>query len=197
MIQGADAEARQLCARIPRDCLQDLNEHRLNVILDGKRITFRLARSLDKAFAGLSNCDRLIVGLRGNLVGGLGLLRLMSRLTPELIPIGCGVTRKAAERGIEKESLRRFGWIPSSKFAIPLAALRHAGRDGSVVLMTDGLGSKKFHGRIVLLVNEHAVSVGEMITAFTAEKTWLGLSEPKPPAGCSAALDSRLDTDIW
>lgn len=128
-----------------------------------------VARSLDKAFAGLRDCDRLIVDLRGNLGGGLGLLRLMSHLTPDRIPIGYSITRKSAERGIEKESLRRFGWIPSSKFAIPLVALRHAGRDGSVVLMTEGLGPKKFHGRIVLLVNEHTVSAGEMVTAFAAE----------------------------
>jgi C-terminal processing protease CtpA/Prc len=36
--------------------------------------------------------------------------------------------------------------------------------------MTEGLGPKKFHGRIVVLVNEHTVSAGEMITAFAAEK---------------------------
>lgn len=128
-----------------------------------------VARALDAAFAGLSDCDRLIVDLRGNLGGGLGLLRLMSYFTPNKIPIGYSVTRKCAERGVNKESLRRFGWIPSSKFAIPLVALRHAGRDGSVVLMTEGMGPKKFHGRIVLLVNEHTVSAGEMITAFAAE----------------------------
>jgi carboxyl-terminal processing protease len=128
-----------------------------------------VARSLDKAFTGLSDCDCLIVDLRGNLGGGLGLLRLMSHLTPDRIPIGYSVTRKSAERCVKKESLRRFGWIPSSKFSIPLVALRHAGRDGSVVLMTEGLGPKKCHGRIVLLVNEHTVSAGEMITAFAAE----------------------------
>lgn len=38
-----------------------------------------------------------------------------------------------------------------------------------MVITTEGLGPKRFHGRIVVLVNEHAVSAGEMITAFTAE----------------------------
>ncbi|MGH9342818.1 MAG: S41 family peptidase [Terriglobia bacterium] len=128
-----------------------------------------VARELDAAFAGLSDCDRLIVDLRGNLGGGLGLLRLMSHLTPRKVPIGYSVTRKRAEQGFSKESLRRFGWIPSSKLAIPLVALLHAGRDGSVVLMTEGLRPKKAHGRIVLLVNEHTVSAGEMITAFANE----------------------------
>lgn len=91
------------------------------------------------------------------------------RRRPRRIPIGYSVTRKSAERGVKKESLRRFSWIPSSKIDIPLVALRHAGRDGSVVLMTAGLGPKRFHGRIVLLVNEHKVNAGEMITAFAAE----------------------------
>jgi len=128
-----------------------------------------VSRDLDAAFAALSDCDRLIVDLRGNLGGGLGLLRLMSHLTPGRIPIGYSVTRKRAERGFNKESLRRFDWIPSTKLAIPLVALLHAGRDGSVLLMTEGLGPKKAHGRIVLLVNEHTVSAGEMISGFAAE----------------------------
>jgi len=128
-----------------------------------------VARELDAAFGALYDCDRLIVDLRGNLGGGLGLLRLMSHLTPHKIPIGYSVTRKRAERGFDKALLRRFDWIPSTKLAIPLVALRHAGRDGSVVLMTEGLGPKRCHGRMVLLVNEHTVSAGEMITAFAAE----------------------------
>ncbi|MGH9398354.1 MAG: S41 family peptidase, partial [Terriglobia bacterium] len=128
-----------------------------------------VARSLDRAFASLSECDRLIVDLRGNLGGGLGLIRLMSHLTPDKLPIGYSVTRQRAERGFKKESLPRFDHLPSSKLGIPLLALRFARRDQSVVLMTEGLGPKNFHGRIVLLVNEHTVSAGEMITAFAAE----------------------------
>ncbi|MGH9327272.1 MAG: S41 family peptidase [Terriglobia bacterium] len=128
-----------------------------------------VALQLDRAVAGLNECDRLIVDLRGNLGGGLGLIRVMSHLTPDKTPIGYTVTRKGADRGFNKESLRRFGWIPSSKLAIPIVALLHAGRDGTVVLMTEGLGPRRFHGRIVLLVNEHTVSAGEMIAAFAAE----------------------------
>ena len=47
--------------------------------------------------------------------------------------------------------------------------LRYGVRDESVVLMTEGLGPQKFHGRIVLLVNEHTASAGEMVCAFAAE----------------------------
>lgn len=128
-----------------------------------------VARSLDQAFSDLIECDRLIVDLRGTLGGGLGMLRLMSYLTPDEIPVGYSLTRKCAVRGFNKELLPRFGRIPSSKLAIPILALRYAGRDGSVVLMTEGLGPKKFHGRIVLLVNEHTASAGEVVAAFAAE----------------------------
>lgn len=38
-----------------------------------------------------------------------------------------------------------------------------------MVITTEGLGLKRFHGRIVVLVNEHTVSAGEMITAIAAE----------------------------
>ena len=40
---------------------------------------------------------------------------------------------------------------------------------GSLRLMTEGLGQKPFHGRVVMLVNEHTVSAGEMVAAFAAE----------------------------
>jgi len=41
-----------------------------------------VAREIDAAIAALSGCDRLILDLRGHTGGGLGVLRLMSYLTP-------------------------------------------------------------------------------------------------------------------
>jgi C-terminal processing protease CtpA/Prc len=46
---------------------------------------------------------------------------------------------------------------------------KFAGRDPSVLLVSEGLGAKKWHGRIVILVNEHTVSAGEMAAAFASE----------------------------
>lgn len=37
------------------------------------------------------------------------------------------------------------------------------------MLVTEGLGARKFHGRIVLLINEHTASAGEIVTAFASE----------------------------
>ena len=42
-------------------------------------------------------------------------------------------------------------------------------RDRSIRLATEGLGPKPFHGRVVILVNEHTLSAGEMVAAFAQE----------------------------
>ena len=128
-----------------------------------------VARDIDRAIASFQDCRRLIVDLRGNSGGGLGALRLMSYLTPDRRPIGYSLTRARAQRGYEKESLVRFGGIPSSKWQLPLLALRYAFRDHSIVLVTEGLGPQPFHGRIAILVNQHSASAAEMIAAFAQE----------------------------
>jgi carboxyl-terminal processing protease len=51
---------------------------------------------------------------------------------------------------------------------IPLL-FRFAFRDRSVTLVSEGLGHRKFHGRIAILVNEHSASATEMVAAFAAE----------------------------
>jgi hypothetical protein len=72
-----------------------------------------VAREIDAAVAELSSCDRLILDLRGHLGGGLGVLRLMSYLTPGNIPIGFTLSRKRAELGYEKEKLPRLDRLPT------------------------------------------------------------------------------------
>src|SRR6202000_1610176 len=53
--------------------------------------------------------------------------------------------------------------------AIASMGLKFIGRDPSVVLVSEGLGPQKWHGRIVILTNEHTVSAGEMVAAFAKE----------------------------
>ena len=48
-------------------------------------------------------------------------------------------------------------------------AIQHGGRDSSVLLVSEGLGPQRWHGRIAMLVNEHTVSAGEMVAAFASE----------------------------
>jgi hypothetical protein len=41
----------------------------------------------------------------------------------------------------------------------------------SILVVTEGLGQQRFHGRVVLLVNEHTASAGEMVSAFAEENS--------------------------
>ena len=127
------------------------------------------AKEIDAAMKKLSGCDRLIIDLRGNSGGGIGGLRLMSYLTPDKLPIGYSLTRKRAKTGYKREELRRFGKIPRHKAALPWLILKYGLGDKSICLCTEGLGSQKFHRRVVVLVNEHSASAAEMLAAFVAE----------------------------
>ena len=128
-----------------------------------------IAAEIDRAITQIADGDRLIVDLRGNTGGGIGGLRLMSYLTPDKIPVGYSLTRRREQKGFKKENLVRVGKIPSRKIALLWLMLRYGIVDQSICLLTEGLGQQKFHGRVVLLVNEHTASAAEMIAAFVKE----------------------------
>ena len=128
-----------------------------------------LAKMLDAAFAHLKDSTRLIVDLRGNTGGGIGGLRLMSYLTPGKREVGYSLTRARKEKGYAREELPRFGRIPSHKTTLLWLALRYGFIDKSIVVVTEGLGPQRFHGRIMILVNEHTSSAAEMVAAFAQE----------------------------
>src|SRR5881394_873756 len=62
-----------------------------------------------------------------------------------------------------------FGRIPSHKATLIWLAARYAFVEKSILVVTEGLGQRRFHGRVVLLVNEHTASAGEMVSAFAEE----------------------------
>jgi C-terminal processing protease CtpA/Prc len=128
-----------------------------------------LAKMFDTAIAHLKDSTRLIVDLRGNTGGGIGGLRLMGYLTPEKKEVGYSLTRARKEKGYAREKLPRFGHIPSHKATLFWLALRYGFIDKSILVVTEGLGPQKFHGRVVILVNEHTASAGEMVAAFAEE----------------------------
>jgi C-terminal processing protease CtpA/Prc len=128
-----------------------------------------LAKMFDTAIAHLKDSTRLIVDLRGNTGGGIGGLRLMSYLTPEKKEVGYSLTRARKEKGYAREKLPRFGHIPSHKATLFWLALRYGFIDKSILVVTEGFGPQKFHGRVVILVNEHTASAGEMVAAFAEE----------------------------
>ncbi len=131
------------------------------------------ARGLDAAIRDLKNhgVQRLIVDIRGNIGGGLGSLRLLSYLCPGKVEIGYSVTRRRLRKGYQKEKLTRIGKIPATKAELFMMAVRFKifQRDRSMVLVTEGLGPQPFHGRIVVLINEHSHSAAEMVASFAKE----------------------------
>ena len=74
-----------------------------------------------------------------------------------------------AQGGYKREDLRTFDGIPRNKWKLPLLVLQFLGRDMSVVVRTEGLGSQPFHGKLAVLVNEHTAGAAEMVTGFVKE----------------------------
>jgi carboxyl-terminal processing protease len=131
----------------------------------------RFARELDRALAAIQDCSRLIVDLRGNLGGFVGSLRLMSYLTADRLPVGYSLTRRGEDRKWRAHQLACIDRLPATRLETIKMAIRFLvlHRDRSIRLVTEGLGPKSFHGRVVMLVNEHTLSAGEMVAAFAKE----------------------------
>ena len=133
-----------------------------------------VANQISGAVDSLGDIDRLIIDLRANTGGGIGAIRVMSLLTPDKIPVGFALDRRRARANLESDKLSfpRFSRIPASTKNLWLLALRFAGpmlAKKPIVLETEGLGPKPFHGRVTLLVNRHTASAAEMIVAFARE----------------------------
>jgi carboxyl-terminal processing protease len=153
----------------------------LRVAMFPGAIGIDVAKDIDRGIASLKGCSRLIVDLRGNTGGGIGGLRLMGYLTPEKLEVGYSLTRKRREHGYRKEELTRFGRIPSHKAGLLWLAARYAFVEKSILVVTEGLGHQRYHGRVVLLVNEHTASAGEMVAAFTEENNLALIVGSKTP----------------
>jgi len=129
-----------------------------------------ITKETDRAIRSLADTKCLIVDLRGNLgSAGAGNLRLMSYLTPHKIPVGYSLTRWRVEQGYKREELIRFERVPSSKLLAPFALWRFRKVDKSIVVVTEGLGRQPFHGKTVMLVNEHTISGAEIVAGFAAD----------------------------
>jgi C-terminal processing protease CtpA/Prc len=144
------------------------------------------------AALGELNCDRLIIDLRGNTGGGLGCLRLMSTLVPDRRPVGYSLTRKRASSGFDRTALPQFDHIPSKKSGLVPLLAKFALGDKSIAVFTEALGPQRFHGRVLLLVNEHSASASEMVAAFAAESSSGPLAGTKTPGRVVGATSFKV-----
>ena len=133
-----------------------------------------VANAMSAAVSELGEVDRLVIDLRGNTGGGAGALRLMSLLTPDRVRVGFAPGKKWLNRDLStaKAGFPRFGSIPSSKHLAWLLGLKFLPSflmKTPIVLETEGLGPKPYHGRVVLLVDRHTASAAEMVAIFAKE----------------------------
>jgi C-terminal processing protease CtpA/Prc len=158
----------------------------------------RFARELDAAVADLKKrgLDRLVVDLRGNIGGGLGLARLASYLCPGQIPIGYSLTPRRLRTGFKKDDLPRV-LMPRNKTELAWTLDRFLFRDKSVVLLTQGLGPQPFHDRTVLLVNEWTNSAAEMLAGFAAEHRLATIVGTKTAGNVLGAANFKVGARYW
>ena len=146
----------------------------LKIAMFPEMVGVEVANEISRSLEELGQMDSLIIDLRGNTGGGIGALRVMSLLTAEKVPVGFSLPKNRVTSNLDaqKQQFRRFGSIPKSKKALWGLALRFAPAmlaKEPIVLQTEGLGRKAFHGRVMLLVNRHTASAAEMIVAFARE----------------------------
>jgi carboxyl-terminal processing protease len=129
-----------------------------------------VARATDAAIRALGKPAVLMIDMRGNLGSvGAGNLRLMSYLTPDRAPVGYSLTRRRAEQGYRREDLAQLTSIPRWKLLAPFTLWKFKDVDKSIALVTEGMKPQPFHGRIIMLVNEHTISGGEIVAGFASE----------------------------
>ncbi|MDA2926958.1 S41 family peptidase [Acidobacteria bacterium AH-259-G07] len=180
---------------MPRPALWSLRESGigyLKVNMFPGVVGIDVAKDIDRAISDFRGCERLIIDLRGNSGGGIGGLRLMSYLTPHKVPVGYSLSRRRASSGYKKEKLPQFGRIPSSKWVLPWLVLKYALRDKSIVVVTEGLGPQPFHGRVLILVNQHSASASEIIAAFAAENKLAKIVGTRTPGRLVASRRFKL-----
>lgn len=169
----------------------------LKVAMFPGMVGVEVAKEISRQVEQLGNVGHLIIDLRGNTGGGIGALRVMSLLTPKRIPVGFALDRKSAQQSVAdaKNGFPRFDRIPASKNKLWLLALRYAPmllKKSPIVLETEGLGDKPFHGSIILLVDRHTASAAEMIVAFARENSLAAIAGEKTAGRLLSATSAKV-----
>ena len=100
--------------------------------------------------------------------------KLVYGLTPTKTPAGFALAKNRVTPDLDtvKHSFPRFDSIPESKSSLWLLVAKFGPAmlsKSPIVLEAEGLEQKRFHGRVVVLVDRHTASAAEMIVAFVRE----------------------------
>jgi C-terminal processing protease CtpA/Prc len=169
-------------------------------------VGIEVAQEISSAIESLNPIDRLVLDVRGNTGGGLGVVRAMSFLTPGRLPIGGHVSRDLLHRDLTGEDVRVFDRIPANQLGVPALAFnllvmpwisKRMGRRTSIELRTEGLGDKLFHNRTVLLVDRHTASASEMLVAFAKENRLATIVGEATPGRLLSGNKFKLPYGYW
>ncbi len=150
-----------------------------------------MANEISAAVRQLNPVERLIVDLRGNSGGGVAVIRVMSLLTSDRLPIGYSLHRCQAGMSPDQQSFPVFDKVPSNKNTLHWLKVKFGWRFVAlyfrlpvkpVLLRTEGLENQPLQNRVVLLVDRHTASAAEMIVAFARENR-LATAVGEPTAG--------------
>jgi C-terminal processing protease CtpA/Prc len=156
------------------------------------------AKDLDAAITDLKQrgIRSLIIDLRGNIGGGLGLARLASYLCSGKIAIGHSLTPHRLRTGYTKEQLPLVP-MPGTGIELFWTLARFSFRDKSIFLLTQGLGPQPFHNHIVLLVNEWTNSAAEMVAGFAAENKLATVVGKQTAGNVLGAANFKVGGGYW
>ena len=121
----------------------------------------------------------------------------MSLLVPDRRLIGYSLTRLGRDRKKNASELPAIRRLPASKLELLPLAIRFklVNRDRSFRLFTEGLGSRRFHGRVVVLVNEYTRSAAEMIAAFARNEGVAHVVGTRTPGEVLGAANFHVGSD--
>lgn len=165
-----------------------------------------VANSISDAVRSLDPIERLIIDLRGNTGGGIGVLRVMSLLTPKQLPVGTFLNGKLVQTSDSKNKPLVFDRIPSRKLGllpillrfVGLSLIRKAiGRKTPIAVMTEGSEVQSFQGRVVLLVDRHTASANEMLIAFARENKLVTIVGEATPGRVLGGNKFKMPHGYW
>jgi C-terminal processing protease CtpA/Prc len=165
-----------------------------------------VANEVSNAVKSLNPVERLIIDLRGNTGGGIGVLRVMSLLAPAQLPVGTFLNGKLVQASDLQDQPLVFDRIPSRKRGLlPIAlkfmglslARKAMGRKTPITVVTEGSEVQPFHGRVVLLVDRHSASANEMLIAFAQENKLATIVGEATPGRVLGGSKFKMPHGYW